>query len=100
MAHAPDGTLLDILDEGKWKEEQNPEDAPQGKESGHGGKGNGCGGPAYHMRGHGRRGGPGGAHKCGGTRKYDLEPPGPTNILNQLVAALHDAGLEGNPRCQ
>ena len=52
------------------------------------------------MRGHSGRGGPGGACRHGGTREYDLEPPGPPNILDQLVAALHDASLEGNPQCR
>ena len=49
------------------------------------------------MRGRGGMGGPGGVCGCGSVREYDLDPPGPPNILNQLVAALHDTGLEANP---
>ena len=61
------------------------------------GQGNECGSPPYHMRGHSGQGGPGGARGCSSTREYDPDPPRPPNILNQLVAALRDAGLEGNP---
>ena len=43
---------------------------------------------------------PGGACRCGGARGYDPDPPKLPNILNQLVATLHDTGLEGNPQCQ
>ena len=49
------------------------------------------------MRGHSRRGGPGGASGWGSSREYDPEHPRQADIVNQLVAALHDAGLEGNP---
>ena len=51
------------------------------------------------MRGCGGRGGPGGAHRHGGAREYNPEATRQPNILNQLVAALCDTGLEGNPRC-
>ena len=42
-------------------------------------------------------GGAGGSHLCGG---YVPDPPEPPNPIDQLVAALHDAGLSTNPRCQ
>ena len=42
-------------------------------------------------------GGAGGARPHGG---YVPDPPGPPNPIDQLVAALHDAGLSTNPRCQ
>ena len=48
-------------------------------------------------RGHGRMGGLGCG--CGGLRDYDPDPPGPPNILNQLVATLCDASLQANPQC-
>ena len=44
-------------------------------------------------------GGPGGACRYGSIREYGPDPPGPPNILNQLVAAVCEAGLEGDPRC-
>ena len=98
--YTPDGMLLKVLDEGEGGEEQqNPNGAPQRGD--HGGAGNGqgsaCGGPPFHVRVHGAMGGPDGACRCSTVREYDLDPPGPPNILNQLVAALHDTGLEGNP---
>ena len=99
--YTPDGTLLEVLDEGKQEtEQQKPNGTPQ-REGDCGGTGNGQGdgdrSPPYHMRGCGGQGGPGGACECGGTREYDPDPPGLPNILDQLVAALHDASLEGNP---
>ena len=99
MVYAPDGTMLDITDEGEQgEEEQNPNGAPLGGEQSHRGTGDRCGRPPYHVRGCGGRGGLGGTHRCGGTGEYDLEPPKQPNILNQLEAALHNAGLEGNPQ--
>ena len=100
MAHTPDGTLLDILNEGKWEEEQNPEGALQGEEDGCGGTGKGHGRPPYNMRGCGGRGGLGVARGCSSTREYEPDPPRPSNVLEQLVAALCDADLEGNPQCR
>ena len=98
MAYAPDATVLDILDKGERGEEnKNPGD-PKG-EKGRGAIGNGCSSPPYHMGSHSRRGEPGSACRHSGTREYDPEPPRPANILNQLVAALCDAGLEGTPWC-
>ena len=99
--YTPNNTLLEVLDEGEGGEEwQNPDGTPQ-REGDHGGvgnsQGNGYGGPPFHVRGHGAMGGPGDAHGCGGVREYDLDPPRPPNILDQLVAALCDASLEGNP---
>ena len=41
----------------------------------------------------------GGACGCRSIEHYDPEPPGYANILDQLVAALCDTGLEGNPQC-
>ena len=49
------------------------------------------------MGSRGGRGTPGSTHGRSGTREYDLEPPGPANIVDQLVAALCDTSLEGNP---
>ena len=65
-------------------------------EKGHGGTGEGCGRPPYHVRGHSRRGGPGGACGCGGTGEYEPDPARLANVLKQLVAALHEAGT---PQC-
>ena len=71
------------------------------REDDHGGAGNGQGGgrgrPPHHVRGCGGMGGPGSACRCGGIREYDPDPPRPPNILNQLVATLHDASLQANP---
>ena len=39
----------------------------------------------------------GGTHGHGSLREYAPDPPGPPNILNQLVAALCDASLQANP---
>ena len=98
MAYAPDARVLDILNEGKQGEEnKNPEGNPKG-EKGHGATVDGCDGPPYYMGSHGRRVQPGSVCVHSGTREYDLEPPGPANILDQLVATLCDAGLEGNPQ--
>ena len=74
MGSTPDASVIDIQDEGKQGEKQK---APKG-EPGHGGAG-------------------GSACGCGSKGHYDPDPPRHVNILNQLVAALHDAGLEGNP---
>ena len=103
--YAPDGTLLEVLDEGEeGEEQQNPESALQGEEEDCGGagngQGNGCSGPPYHMRGHSGQGVPGGARQHGSIRGYDLEPPIQPNILDQLVAAQCDAGLQANPTHQ
>ena len=103
--YAPDSILLEVLEEGaEGDKQENLEDAQQGKEeAGHGGtgigQGNGHSEAPLHVReqGHGRMGGLGSGQGCGGLRNYDLDPPGPPNILNQLVAILHDAGLQANP---
>ena len=99
--YTPDGTLLEVLDEGKGGEEQQNPDGTLQREGDRGGAGNGqgsgCGRPPFHVRGCGAMGAPGGACRCSGVREYDLDPPRPPNILDQLVAALCDAGLEGNP---
>ena len=39
-------------------------------------------------------------HRCSNVGEYDLYFPRQPNILDQLVTALHDAGLEANPRNQ
>ena len=44
-----------------------------------------------------RSSGAGGACSCGG---YDPDFLGPPSPIDQLVAALHDAGLNTNPKCQ
>ena len=31
-------------------------------------------------------------HGCGGVGEYEPDPPGLANVLNQLVAALREAG--------
>ena len=49
------------------------------------------------MRGGSGQGGPHGAHGHGEAREYDPDPPRPPIILDQLVAALHDASLQVNP---
>ena len=94
--------MLEVLDEGNEGDQlQNPEGALQGGEDGHGGKRNGQGsehgGSPHYVRGCGGMDGPGGAHGCSGIREYDPDPPRPPNVLNQLVAALYDAGLQANP---
>ena len=75
--YAPDGTLLEVL--GKDEEEErlkNPEDHDR----------NGSG--------HGGRHGLSSTHGCSGIGTYEPDAPSPLNILDQLVAALHDAGLD------
>ena len=85
--------------------QENLKDPQQGEEARHGGAGNGqgggCGEAPLQLReqGHGRMGGLGGGCGHGGLRDYDPDPPGPPNILNQLVATLHDTSLQANPRC-
>ena len=100
--YTPDSTLLEVLDEGNEGDNmENLEGTLQGGEDDHGGAGNGqgsgCGRPPHHVRGHGGMGGPGSAHGCGSIREYDPDPPRSPNVLNQLVAALHDASLQANP---
>ena len=43
------------------------------------------------------KGGPGGACRCSSTGEYELDPPRSANVLEQLVAALCEAG---NPQYQ
>ena len=89
MAYAPDSTFLEVLNEGKQGEElEKPKGAPKG-EKGHEGTGTGHGKLPYHVRGHGRRGGPGGAHRR--TGEYEPDPPRLAYVLDQLVAVLHEA---------
>ena len=99
MAYTPDARVTDILNKGEQGEEnKNPEGNPKGEKC-RGATGDGCSGPPYHMGSHGRRVQPGSTCICSGMREYDPETPGPpANILDQLVAALCDAGLEGNPQ--
>ena len=62
------------------EEEKAPAGDPKGEE-GCEATGKGYGGPPYHMGSCGRRGEPGSTCRHNGTREYDLEPPGPANIL-------------------
>ena len=89
--YTPDGTLLEVLGKGEEGEEQeDPKDPAQGEEDGaSSGHSSGCSG----------RHGSSGACRCGGIGTYDPGAPGPHNILDQLVTALHDAGLDANPKC-
>ena len=47
----------------------------------------------------GSGGASGGAHGCESTVRYDLDPRGCATSLDQLVAALCEAFLEGGPQC-
>ena len=100
--YAPDGMLLEVLDKCKGEAKQQNPDGTLQREGDHGGAGNsqgdGHGRPPFHVKGHGTMGGPGGAHRHGSIREYDLDPPRPPNILDQLVATLCDASLEGTPQ--
>ena len=70
----PDSTLLEDLGEGEEGEElQSPEE-------------------------HSKNGEPGGTHRCGSSGEHGLDSPRSPNVFDQLVAALHDAGLETCPR--
>ena len=75
MAHPPDASVIDIHDEGELGEKLG---ASKG-EPGHGGA-------SGSVIRHGSRG------------HYDPDPPRHVNILDQLVAALCDVGLEGKPQ--
>ena len=76
---APDGILLEVLGKGEEGEEG---EEPQSPEE------------------HGRKGGPGGTHRRSGSIEHGLDSARPPNVLDQLVAVLHDAGLETHPRHQ
>ena len=80
--------LLEILGEGEERPE-NPEDHDHGKEddTSHDHE-SGCSG------GHGL----GGTHRCSSIGTYGPDAPSPFNIIDQLVAALHNAGLDANPQ--
>ena len=100
--YTADGTLLEVLEEGVDGDEwENPKDTQQGEEAGHGGVGNGqdsgCGKAPLHVRGCGGMGGLGSGRGYSSLRDYDPDLPWPPNILDQLVAALHDTGLQANP---
>ena len=41
----------------------------------------------------------GSAHGHDGIEHFDPDPCGHALILEELVAALHEAGLKGDPRC-
>ena len=81
MAYAPDGTLLEVLDDGKQEEEmEKPKGTPKG-EKGREGTGTACGG----------KGGPS-ACRCGGAGEYEPDHLRLANVLEKLVAALHETG--------
>ena len=85
---APDGTLLESLGE-EVEEDRIPLDTPEGKDGGDCGMSSPlCGG----------RGASVGMCRCGGIGGYAPDPPGPYNVIDQLVVALHDAGLNTNPK--
>ena len=75
MAYTPDASVIDAQDEGKQREKQK---APEGEP--------------------GRRGTGGSACRHSSKGHYDPDLPRHVNILGQLVAALHDTGLDGNPQ--
>ena len=93
VIHTPDGTLLETLGE-DGEEEHIPPDTleskdgddhdtsppPRGSHSGRGESVSGC-----------RHGSIGG---------YALDHSGPYHVIEQLVAALRDAGLNTNPKHQ
>ena len=77
LAHPPDTSVMDLHNDNA-SEEKNREDS----------KGEPSHGSAS-----------GSARRGDGIKYYDPEPHGCAHILEQLVAALHEAGLEGDPQC-
>ena len=89
MASTPNGSVVDEINSGE-------DGSPPPKGSGRDDRGECVTSPTpggYF----GNRDQTGGVHSHGGYNPNFLGPPNP---IDQLVAALHDAGLNTNPKCQ
>ena len=88
---APDGTLLETLGEDKEKE-CIPPDTPENKD----GDDRGTSPPPQGSRG--VRGASASGCRCGSIGGYAPDLSGPYYVIEQLVAALQDAGLNANTK--
>ena len=87
----PDGTLQETLGE-DGEEEHIPPGTPESKD------GDDCGMSPPPRGSHGGRGASVSGCRCSSIGGYAPDPPGPYHIIEQLVVALHDAGLSTNPK--
>ena len=92
MATTPDGSVVDEVNSG----EDDPV-PPRGAERDDRGEHRTSPTPTGQHNDRNPGSGAGGVHPHGG---YIPDPPGPPNPIDQLVAALCDAGLSTNPRRQ